>query len=172
MRAPDGKILITTSEGRPCWVKGRRAIFHRWIDSARPAKARGKEDDPTAPHFQLYNVHGLVEYEDGTLRRVWPTDIQFADSAAAFGGICWEQLEHRRDALPFTFGEDPEAADPAPVERSCFTCAHEDDGMTEDCEPVSWRCSVCPITTCYCSGCDDNDKWEPKEGQGRGDNQS
>ena len=162
MGALDGKVLITTSKGRPCWVDGRRAIFLRWIDSARPAKPRGKEDDENVPHFQLYSVRGLVEYEDGTLRRVWPTDIQFADSAAAFGGICWEQLEHRRDALPFTFGEDPGAADPAPVEKSCFNCAHEDDGLTENCEPAMWMCSKCRETACYCQGCKDYSKWAPK----------
>lgn len=163
MSALDGKVLITTSEGRPCWVDGRRAIFHRWIDSARPAKARGKENDPAAPHFQLYNVHGLVEFEDGILRRVWATDIQFADSAEVFGGIRWEQLEHRRDALPFTFGEDEQEPAQAPeIKEVCHTCAHAEDGEEEDCERVMWTCSKCTVAGCHCSGCEDHNKWTPK----------
>lgn len=36
MAAFDGKITMTTIEWRPCWVNGRRAIFHRWSDSAMP----------------------------------------------------------------------------------------------------------------------------------------
>lgn len=175
MGAFDGKVTITTSERRPCWVNGRRAIFHRWIDSARPAKARGKEDDERAPHFQLYSVHGLVEYEDGTMRRVWATEIQFADSAEKFGGICWEQLEHRRDALPFTYaGLDlagagivltADCVHPAnPVEKACYSCAHEDDGETADCEAATYGCKACPAWDCYCSGCNEYSKWTPKEG--------
>lgn len=166
MAAFDGKTVMSTCEGRPCWVNGRRAIFHRWIDSARPVKPRGKEDDETVPHFQLYSVHGLVEYEDGTLRREWPTEITFADSAGAFGGICWEQLEHRRDDLPFTYLDEvaPSPEQIAAIEISCFTCAHEDDGETENCEPVSWVCSKCPVAECYCNGCKAYSKWTPKEG--------
>ena len=60
----DIKITIQT---RPCWVDGRRAIFHRWTDSARPAKPKGMEDEETADRFQIHNVHALVEYEDGRL---------------------------------------------------------------------------------------------------------
>ena len=69
----------TTPAPRPCWVNGQKAIFHRWADTARPVKARGKEDDDEAPHYQVYSVHAVVEYEDGTVARCWPSEIQFAD---------------------------------------------------------------------------------------------
>lgn len=66
---------------RPCWVNGEKAIFHRWADTARPAKARGQEDDDDAPYYQIYSVHAVVEYEDGRVERCWPSEIRFADSS-------------------------------------------------------------------------------------------
>ena len=69
--------FVVKTETRPCWVNGRRAIWHRWTDSARPVKPWGQEDDEDAKRFQTWNVHGLVEYEDGTVARVWPHTVQF-----------------------------------------------------------------------------------------------
>lgn len=105
----EGKILITSSQGRPCWAEGKRAIFHRWIDSARPAKPRGYEDDPMVEHFQLQSTKGLVEFEDGTMRHVWPTEIQFADGADKFDEYDWDLMEQLRDNLPFTLNYEAEA---------------------------------------------------------------
>lgn len=102
----NGKIVMTTCEGRPCWVKGRRAIFHRWTDSARPVKPASNDQD-TDERMQKWSVHGLVEYEDGTVEREWPSAIRFADSAEKFAGICWDALEARRDDLPYTDMELP-----------------------------------------------------------------
>ena len=93
---------------RPCWVKGRRAIWHRWTDSARPVKPWGLEDDEDADRFQTWNVHGLVEYEDGTVARVWPNEIRFADGGD-FSDYCWESMEEKRDALPFDCEGDEDA---------------------------------------------------------------
>ena len=81
-------------ERRPCWVKGKKALFHRWVDSARPVKPRGLEDTETMARYQVAHVHGLVEFEDGTLERVWPQDIQFTDTAAEFEAYDW--------GLPYT----------------------------------------------------------------------
>ena len=164
MGALDGKVTFTTSEHRPCWVDGRRAVFHRWLDNARPVKPRGHEDDPEVAYFPLHNVHALVEFEDGIMRRVWPTDLQFADSAELFATINWDGLEGRRDALPFTVEDERE--EPAPIEKGCNNCAHCEDGDPEVCESVKWTCSRC-TASCYCAGCTDHDKWEP-EGQGNG----
>ena len=95
---------------RPCWVKGRRAAFHRWVDSARPAKLRGKENDPDAETYQLYSVHGIVEYEDGTIERVWPSVIQFAQLPESWpSDEQWEALEDIRDALPWDMTEEAPA---------------------------------------------------------------
>lgn len=64
---------------RPCWVDGRKALFHRWADSARPVKGYGQEEDDEATRYQLHNVQAIVEFVDGTVRRFWPHEIQFAD---------------------------------------------------------------------------------------------
>jgi hypothetical protein len=96
----ESKITITTAEYRPCWVNGRKALFHRWVDTARPAKPREETKDAgPADHFQLYSVQGLVEYEDGTVARVWPQDIQFADIREEFEAF-------DKKPLPFTFSDE------------------------------------------------------------------
>ncbi len=64
---------------RPCYVNGRRALFHRWANSARPQLPKGQEPGENARYYQFRSTHGLVEYEDGTMATVWPSDIQFAD---------------------------------------------------------------------------------------------
>lgn len=67
-------------EYRPCYVNGRKAIFHRWVNTANPALPRGvSANDSKARFFQHRSTTALVEYADGTLDRVWPQDIRFAD---------------------------------------------------------------------------------------------
>lgn len=77
------KSLIYQSqeiEYRPCYVNGRKAIFHRWVNTANPALPRGvSANDDKARFFQHRSTTALVEYADGTLDRVWPQDIRFAD---------------------------------------------------------------------------------------------
>lgn len=148
MGALDGKVIMSTCEMRPCWVNGRRAIFHRWTDSARPVKPAGKDQD-TDERLQKWSVHGIVEYEDGTVEREWPSAIRFADSAEHFGNLAWEQMEARRDAM-----------DDCQTRKDCGTCAHRDDNA-DTCSRIS--CADCTIE-CYCKDCGDCDKWEPAEG--------
>lgn len=92
--------INTTSTPRPCIVEGRRAIFHRWSDSARPVKPYGLEQEETIQRFQVWNVHAIVEYEDGTVARVWPSVIQFVDGGA-FGNFEWPEEE-----LPYVGPDD------------------------------------------------------------------
>lgn len=149
---------------RPCWVEGRRAIFHRWTDSARPAKARGMEGDENAQRYQLHSVHALVEYEDGTVSRVWPTSVQFADSDHLFTEYDWDAMEAQRDALPYTFDE---VAEKKPAKETlhalCGTCAHVNDNE-EFCPANEYDCQECTVIGCYCKTCRDYKKWEPKGG--------
>lgn len=102
-------VVRLGAEYRPCWVRDRRAIFHRWADSARPVSPRGQEKKDTENRLQISNVHGLVEYEDGTMERVWPQHIQFADGGC-FEEFDWDAMERERDGrdtpLPFDFGVD------------------------------------------------------------------
>ncbi len=174
----NNKIVITNCEGRPCWVDGRRAIFHRWTDSARPAKNR-KQDDLESQELplQIHNVHGLVEYEDGRMEREWPNKIRFADSAEKFAGFDWDTMEARRDELPYTCEEQP-AAEPATQEepqedqepqeapeiwKECETCVHGSEN--EDfCKLAEYDCKACTVRGCYCKRCKEFDRYEPKEG--------
>lgn len=68
------------AEYRPCYVNGRRALFHRWENTANPVLPRGVDaNNAKARFFQYRSTRALVEYEDGTMARVWPLDIRFAD---------------------------------------------------------------------------------------------
>ena len=72
-------VVQTTDTRRPCYVNGRRALFHAWANTARPAMPRGADPETTTDYFQLSHLHAVVEYEDGTVARVWPQDMKFAD---------------------------------------------------------------------------------------------
>ena len=66
-------------EYRPCLVAGRKALFHRWAPKAelRMASALG------APGWQLCQLFGIVEYEDGQVSEVYPDKIRFLDNKLA-----------------------------------------------------------------------------------------
>jgi hypothetical protein len=88
------------AKNRPCYVNDRRAVFHRWINSAHPVLPRGIDaNNEKVRFFQFRSTHGLVEYEDGTLARVWPQEIRFADGGF-FEDYSWipvEQLEEHNE---------------------------------------------------------------------------
>lgn len=171
MAALDGKITFSTCEMRPCWVDGRRAMFHRWTDSARPVKPKGMEDEDTLDRYQLHSVHGLVEYEDGTMARVWPNTIQFADGGY-FDDYDWEAMEHRRETRADGTTETAETVQEKAVptgEANCVTCAHGQDNL--ECEQVNWNCYRCTNLDCACKKCHGYSNYEPR-GAEHGDNQS
>ena len=153
----DGKITMSTCEGRPCWVRGRRAIFHRWTDSARPVKPVSY-DQETDDRMQKWSVHGLVEYEDGRVEREWPNNIRFADSAEYFDSLAWEQMEARRDAM-----DNGEEIAP-PTLDNCLDCAHYETSDKDLCIENGFCCIRCEAE-CICNTCTLGDKWEPKGGQ-------
>lgn len=62
MTALNSKILIT-EQLRPCLVNGKKALFHRWGE--------------TTDIFMKQITKGIVEYEDGTVARVFPNEINF-----------------------------------------------------------------------------------------------
>ena len=93
MVQPVTNIAITREiEYRPCYVNGRRALFHRWANSARPQLPKGQEPGENARYFQFRSTHGLVEYEDGTMDQVWPYAIKFADGGH-FADYDWRPQE-------------------------------------------------------------------------------
>ena len=81
-------VEFRTSELRPCIAGGRRAVFHRWINIAHPVPPRGSEITENTRYFQYRRTEALVEYEDGTVDRVFPTELQFLDGGA-FARFDW-----------------------------------------------------------------------------------
>lgn len=53
-------------ELRPCYVKGVKALFHKWV----------KSTDVLMHPF----TKGIVEYEDGSIDMVSPYSIKFCDN--------------------------------------------------------------------------------------------
>ena len=177
MAAFDSKIILSTCEGRPCWVRGRRAIFHRWTDSARPVKPVSN-DQETDERLQKWSVHGLVEYEDGRMEREWPNNIRFADSAETFAAFDWDTMEANRDACDHEERTVITYADNRPVvaiheengqqtveyNPNCETCAHcECADIVVVCREYDFDCTAC-LSDCICRKCENSSKWKPKGG--------
>lgn len=79
---------------RPCIVTGKEnaknALFHRWVDVAEvipPSPLRGGHGGG-----QLWAVYGLVEYEDGSVQKVFPERIRFIDRMHS--EFVWEEEKH------------------------------------------------------------------------------
>ena len=107
MGKPQTPRFEVRQELRPCLVNGRRALFHRWADSARPVVPRGLEEIDAETRYQCWNVHGIVEYEDGTVQRVWPSEIQFVDGGD-FHLWDWETMERRAQGSDQLTAEEEE----------------------------------------------------------------
>ena len=166
------RIIMTTIEGRPCWVDGRRAIFHRWSDSARPVKDTSTLLTDENAQFQKWSVHAIVEYEDGTVEREWPNKIRFADSREYFDTLAWgpcpedtddKLLAAAQESLAEIAAEQPTVE--IEINRWCDTCAHENPVLWADhCGVNKYDCPNCQAPGCICKTCTDSNKWEPKEG--------
>ena len=62
---------------RPCIVEGKNALFHRWIERARivePSPCIGGHNGGV-----IKWTAAIVEYEDGQVAEVLPSDIRFLD---------------------------------------------------------------------------------------------
>lgn len=66
-----------SSVGRACKVKDRTGYFHMWEQHSKPLAASPLRGGAPAGVFS--KVYGIVEFEDGTVGRVDPTEIQFCD---------------------------------------------------------------------------------------------
>lgn len=86
-------LLPQETEYRPCYVNGRKALFHRWVNTANPALPKGMDPkDERAKFFQHRSTTGLVEFENGVMARAWPQEIRFADGGR-FDKCEWLSLE-------------------------------------------------------------------------------
>jgi hypothetical protein len=73
-----GAIMIRTTEYRPCYVGGKKALFHKWEDVSEivePSIMKGGHGGGV-----VKGTLAIVELEDGTIKRVTPHIIQFADN--------------------------------------------------------------------------------------------
>lgn len=68
--------ITITMEYRPCIVKGRKALFHRWSEIAqlRDAIVQGTASG------QIKQTVGIIEYEDGVVADCYPYEIRFCDN--------------------------------------------------------------------------------------------
>lgn len=73
------EIIVRETEYRPCYVHGKKALFHRWANDARATLPRGVEPGENARYFQFRSTMGIVEYEDGAIGRVYPNEVKFSD---------------------------------------------------------------------------------------------
>lgn len=64
---------------RPCVWNGRPARFHRWCDWSEIVEPSAMVGGHNGGELR-YTV-GIVEFEDGTIKRVLPQDIRFMDGA-------------------------------------------------------------------------------------------
>lgn len=71
-----GEIHIK-DETRPCFYKGKRAMFHRWAE-LRQAIAESLMIGGH-PAGIIAVTFAIIELEDGTVMEVSPHDIKFAD---------------------------------------------------------------------------------------------
>lgn len=96
--APVTKTIVTVPasaiEYRPCWVAGKKAIFHRWVNAANPSLPKGQDASEATRYFQHRSTKALVEFEDGTVDLVWPYSVKFADHGK-FEEYAWEPMEEK-----------------------------------------------------------------------------
>lgn len=77
MAAHNNTITITGAEYRPCYVDGKKALFHRWVDCRKivePSVLKGGHGGGV-----IARTFGIVEYADGTVAEVAPSTIRFDD---------------------------------------------------------------------------------------------
>lgn len=75
--AEAGTKIVFMTEKRPCIVWGKNALFHRWSnvsDVVAPSLLKGGHGGGVI----AYTV-GIVEFEDGFVSEVRPSDIRFID---------------------------------------------------------------------------------------------
>ena len=83
------KGLEIKFELRPCIAGNKKALFHRWID--RATVIDGSPMIGGHPGGQLWEVHGLVEFEDGHMGGYPICDIRFLDNK--FEEYAWPDMK-------------------------------------------------------------------------------
>ena len=89
--------IMQEIEYRPVWVHGRKGLFHRWINTAKPSAPRGVGPDENTRYYQYRATKALVEFENGAMETVWPQDFVFADGGR-FKEFEWLPMEQQEAA--------------------------------------------------------------------------
>lgn len=93
--------IVIKAEKRPCYVEGKKAIFHKWSERA----AAINESPMIGGHHGGFIkwTAGIVEYEDGTVDEVDPGKIRFADGAIQ--DIAWKNTPENEEGKQITGGK-------------------------------------------------------------------
>ena len=108
-------FIIKNAEYRPCRVDGKDAMFHRWttveraflesdVSYNKDGQTRIRKDfeeSGVVPNFckvkKVILNFGIVEYRDGTIEEVEPSNIQFLDSEILFRETAGFEKEEVKD---------------------------------------------------------------------------
>lgn len=80
--------IIIENETRPCYVNGKKALFHRWSER--------RQTIPESPWIGghpagfIAATLAIIELEDGTVKEVIPSAIKFADGGG-FKDTAWRE---------------------------------------------------------------------------------
>lgn len=106
------KMNVEMNAPRPCYIKGRKGMFHRWVEKEDllikcsaflPSKKlealkHQLEDFGVVPNGceseRVKNTYALIEFEDGHVEEVPPTTITFFDSDRYFKEYAWEEAQN------------------------------------------------------------------------------
>lgn len=94
MAAFPTEITVKSSEYRPCMVGDKKALFHRWVHISQivpPSVLKGGHSGGV-----IADDVGLVEFEDGSVGKVFAEKIHFLDSGNLFheNALFWRTEEN------------------------------------------------------------------------------
>ncbi|MFT9496351.1 hypothetical protein [Anaerosolibacter sp.] len=72
-----GAKMTIENELRPCIVKDRKALFHKWSDKSNIVDTSTMAGGHSSGVVK-YTV-GIIEYEDGVVTECYPYEIRFLD---------------------------------------------------------------------------------------------
>lgn len=74
---------------RPCYVKGAKALFHKWVQRRELISSSIARGGHNGGEVEL--TLAIVEFENGQAYEVQPRDIRFADSAGLFKQFAFDE---------------------------------------------------------------------------------
>ena len=112
---------------RPCYIRKKKALFHRWIEMTFP---KGSSF--------FHQTLAIVEFEDGHIEQVRPKSIVFADGGH-FNDITWKELNDDGDGMEEVRNEMNEL-------KPCPFCGRKPE-LRRDNDGFSYI--VCANDNCY-----------------------